>query len=194
MRAPPVSRRKRSCRLWRICANDSARTRAAASSIAKGMPSRRSQISATGAESCSFTTKSGRTWRARSVNNVTASSVSDREGTPQATSPGTRRGSRLVARTFAAGQAPSSATVSAEHASIRCSQLSRTRRTCRPAMARMRVSIVERPAWSGSASARVTATGTTVGSVIGARSTYHTPSANSVSIRSAICTARSVGQ
>ena len=38
---------------------------------------------------------------------------------------------------------------------------------------------MERPGWSGSPSARATATGTTSGSVIGARSTYHTPSPNS---------------
>ena len=37
--------------------------------------------------------------------------------------------------------------------------------------------MVERPGWSGSPSARATVTGTSSGSVIGARSTYHTPSA-----------------
>ena len=36
--------------------------------------------------------------------------------------------------------------------------------------------MVERPGWSGSPSARATAIGTSSGSVIGARSTYHTPS------------------
>ena len=39
--------------------------------------------------------------------------------------------------------------------------------------------MVERPGWSGSPSARATVTGTNSGSVIGARSTYHTPSPNS---------------
>ena len=39
--------------------------------------------------------------------------------------------------------------------------------------------MVERPGWSGSPSARATVTGTSSGSVIGARSTYHTPSPNS---------------
>ena len=38
---------------------------------------------------------------------------------------------------------------------------------------------MERPGWSGSPSARATVTGTSSGSVIGARSTYHTPSPNS---------------
>ena len=47
LRAPPVSNRKRSCRLSRISVNESARTRAAANSMASGMPSSRPQISAT---------------------------------------------------------------------------------------------------------------------------------------------------
>ena len=47
VRAPPVSSRNRSCRLSRISSSDSARTRAAASSMASGMPSRRRQISVT---------------------------------------------------------------------------------------------------------------------------------------------------
>ena len=38
---------------------------------------------------------------------------------------------------------------------------------------------MERPGWSGSPSARATVIGTRSGSVIGARSTYHTPSPNS---------------
>ena len=45
VRAPPVNSRNRSCRLSTISASDNARTRAAASSIASGMPSRRRQIS-----------------------------------------------------------------------------------------------------------------------------------------------------
>ena len=39
--------------------------------------------------------------------------------------------------------------------------------------------MVERPGWSGSPSARATVTATSSASVIGARSTYHTPSPNS---------------
>ena len=59
VRAPPVSNRNRSCRPSRISASDSARTRAAASSIASGMPSRRRQISATAAALSSVTREIG---------------------------------------------------------------------------------------------------------------------------------------
>ena len=52
-------------------------------------------------------------------------------------------------------------------------------------MKRSSVSIVERPGWSGRPSARATATGTRSGSMIGARSTYHTPSRHSPIIRPA---------
>ena len=45
--------------------------------------------------------------------------------------------------------------------------------------------MVERPGWSGSPSARATVTRTSSGSVIGARSTYHTPSPNSPAIPAA---------
>ena len=98
VRAPPVSSRNRSCRLSRISSSDSARTRAAASSMANGMPSRRRQISATVSASPSVIAKSGLARRARSLNNSTASSARDNDGTCQFTSPPTMRGSRLVAR------------------------------------------------------------------------------------------------
>ena len=59
VRAPPVNSRNRSCRLSTISVSDNARTRAAASSIASGIPSRRRQISATAAALSSLTAKSG---------------------------------------------------------------------------------------------------------------------------------------
>ena len=124
VRAPPVSRRKRSCRLSRISVSDNARMRAAASSIASGMPSRRRQISVTAVVLSSVRWKSGRTWRARSVNNSMASSASDSDRTRQVTSPATPIGSRLVVKSVNPGQAPNRATISAAHASSRCSQLS----------------------------------------------------------------------
>ena len=175
-----------------IAAEICRRTRAAASSIASGMPSRRRQISATVAALSSVSRKSGRTRRARSVNNSIASSASDSDGTRQLTSPATPIGSRLVARTVTAGQPPSRPTTSAAHASSRCSQLSSTSSIRRSPTNRSSVSIVERPGWSGRPSARITATGTRSGSVIGARSTYHTPSPNPPAISVATCTARRV--
>ena len=89
VRAPPVSSRKRSCRLSTISSSDNARTRAAASSIASGMPSRRRQISATDGGVVVGEVKSGRARRARSANSSMASSASDSDGTRQVASPAT---------------------------------------------------------------------------------------------------------
>jgi hypothetical protein len=177
-RAPPVSSRKRSCRLSRISVSDKTRTRAAASSIASGTPPRRRQISAAVAVFSSVRRKSGRTRRARSANNSIASSASDSDGTRQLTSPATPIGSRLVATTVTAGQPPCRPTTSEAHASSRCSQLSSTSNIRRSPTNRRSVSIVGLPCWSGRPSARITATGTRSGSVIGARSTNHAPSPN----------------
>ena len=109
-----------------ISSSESARTRAAASSIASGMPSRRRQISVTVAALSSVIAKPGRARRARSLNNSIASSASDSDGTPQLTSPGTRSGSRLVARIVTFEQAANMSVTSAALASSRCSQLSST--------------------------------------------------------------------
>ena len=80
--------------------------RAAANSIANGTPSSRRQISVTTAELSSATTNSGRASRARSVNNTTASSTSDNDGTRHVTSPASPIGSRLVANSVTFGQVP----------------------------------------------------------------------------------------
>ena len=89
--------------------------------------------------------KSGRARRARSVNSSIASSVSDNDGTRQVSSPATPIGSRLVARIVNCGQASSRATISAPHASSRCSQLSSSSNIFRSPMNLRSVSIVERP-------------------------------------------------
>ena len=91
--------------------------RAAASSIASGMPSRRRQISVTAVVLSPVRWKSGRTWRARAVNNSMASSASDSDRTRQVISPATPIGSRLVVKSVNPGQAPNRATISAAHAS-----------------------------------------------------------------------------
>ena len=80
VREPPVSSRKRSCRLSTISVSDNARTRAAASSIASGIPSRRRQISATAAALSSVMAKSVLASRARSANSSIASSAQRQRG------------------------------------------------------------------------------------------------------------------
>ena len=104
VRAPPVSSMKWSRRPSRISVNVKARTRAAASSMASGMPSSRRQISATVAALSSVTPNSGRAKRARSANSSTASSASGSDGTRHVASPGTEIGSRLVTNSVSLGQ------------------------------------------------------------------------------------------
>ena len=126
VRAPPVNSRKRSCRLPTISSSDSARTRAAASSIASGMPSSRRQISVTVAALSSVTVKSGRTRRARSANNSIASSASDSDGTATSPRPARRSAHGSSRAAVNPGQAASSSATSDALASSRCSQLSST--------------------------------------------------------------------
>ena len=85
-----------------MCASDSARTRAAASSMASGMPSRRRQISAMATALSPEGSKSGRTRRARSANNSMASSSSDNDGTLHVSSSPTPMGSRLSGQGWSA--------------------------------------------------------------------------------------------
>ena len=97
-----------------ICAGASTPTRAAASSIASGMPSSRRQISATAAafSSSDELANARRDARrpARANSSARGSPVgSDSDGTRQSTSPAMCSGSRLVASTRRFGQARSSA-------------------------------------------------------------------------------------
>jgi hypothetical protein len=73
----------------------SARMRAAASSIARGMPSSRRQISVTADALSELALKSGRTFLARSAKSSTASPSRDREGIRQVVSLATPIDSRL---------------------------------------------------------------------------------------------------
>jgi hypothetical protein len=68
VRLPPVSSRKRSSRRAAICSGDSDRTRAAASSIANGMPSSRWQTLATAVPLRSVSMNDGSAAEARSMN------------------------------------------------------------------------------------------------------------------------------
>ena len=108
VRRPPVRSRKRSSSRRAISAGLIATTRAAASSIASGMPSSRRQISATASASRRLRAKPGRTACARSAKSRTASLAtsssaadpsagSDSERSGQTCSPPTARPSRLVA-------------------------------------------------------------------------------------------------
>ncbi len=112
---PPVSSRNRSSSSPRMSPGLNAATRAAASSIARGIPSRRTQISPTAPAFVSLSTNPGRAAWARSTNSRTAShsptlsssddsgSVSDASG--QICSPATPKPSRLVAKSRTSGQA-----------------------------------------------------------------------------------------
>ena len=70
-RLPPVSNRNLSPRRASTCSGAMVRMRAAASSMASGMPSRARQIRARLAEFAAVTSKSGRTAAARSVSSRT---------------------------------------------------------------------------------------------------------------------------
>ena len=72
MRAPPVSRLKRSCRRARNPSTPSSGSRAAASSIASGMPSRRRQISITAGRLAAVSANRGSAACARAWNSSTA--------------------------------------------------------------------------------------------------------------------------
>ena len=72
---PPRSRRNRSSRRAAISTGDIDRHRAEASSIANGMPSRRTQISRTASMLAASRTRSGRSSRARVAKRSIASSV-----------------------------------------------------------------------------------------------------------------------
>jgi hypothetical protein len=121
-----------------------ARQRAAASSMASGMPSSRAQISATWTPLPSSRAKPGRARAARSANSCTASypprtsavtgardGGAGSDGTRQLTSPGTPSGSLLVASTVKLAHRASSRPARSAHDATRCSQLSSTSRTGR---------------------------------------------------------------
>ena len=120
-RRPPVRTGNR-CSSRRSRASDPRdRKRGAASSIARGSPSRRAQIS----RAASSGSKSDRTARARSVSRSTASSAGS-GSTTYSCSPSSRSGARLVASTFAFGAAMRSSPMLGA-ASRTCSKLSTTR-------------------------------------------------------------------
>ena len=126
VRLPLVSSRKRSSRRSAIWRGVSSRSRAAASSMASGSPSRRRQISAQAAGSSSASTGSRAGPRRRGRRAAAARPGRAAAPRGRSNSPGTPRGSRLVARTVSPGQRASSRSASRAAASTTCSQLSRT--------------------------------------------------------------------
>ena len=186
-REPPVKREKR----WSSRASNSitgmTRRRAAANSMANGMPSSRRQIRPATEVVRSSPASAAPCCAARSVNSRTASELPiacavsssagvSRDGTRWTYSPAMPSGSRLVASSTMFGQLRSRASASLAHASMTCSQLSSsTRRLCRPT-ASTSVSAAARPSSTGMPSTLATVTATSSGSCRGARSTNHTPS------------------
>src|ERR1700761_1336943 len=109
------------------------RSRTAASSSARGIPSSLRHSSATAGGFCGLSAKSGTAARARSTNRVTASAypaVASSAGSSSGVistvcSSGRPRGERLVARMRSPGAADRSSAASSAQASVRCSQVSR---------------------------------------------------------------------
>ena len=186
---PPVSKSKLSSSLCARCASESVFTRAAASSIASGMPSRRRHsVPVPPHSDSSKQNLGGSTWRARQTDvppqtgsparrssNLRGGRLSD--GTRQAHSPATFRASRLVAMMCSRGQLSSSAWTNSAPARMTCSQLSNTSSTCREPTASTRQSTTGRPACSWTSSAAATAAGTRSGESTASSRTSHTPSA-----------------
>ena len=135
-----VNNRKRPSRLAAISVGVMTATRAAASSIASAMPSRRRQISSTAAVFAGPIVNDGFTDLARSANSVTASvwpcepsseaTGTDSEPRGQICSPAVPRRSRLVARIRRRGHESSNNSANRRAPSTTCSQLSRTSRIC----------------------------------------------------------------
>ena len=165
-------------------------TRAAASSIARGIPSSRRQISETDPTFEASSAKPGRAIAARSTKRRTAAlaAVSSRrpsgdgtgsERSGQTCSPSSARPSRLVAITRTAGQRWSRLPARRAVASSRCSQLSRTRSAVRAR--RNSITHSSSEAFARGCTPSVTATSWTTpsSSLTPASSLSQTPSGNS---------------
>ena len=181
-----------------MSATPSARTRAAASSSASGMPSSRATSSATAGASVAFSSKAGLWVRARStnsrtaVNRASACRSSPRPGTGSGRigttcSPGTRSASRLLAIMRTPGAARSSAWASSAAGWIRCSQLSSTSSARRSARWAHRLCSSGRPGSSRTARTCAASDSTRAGSRIGDRSRNQAPSGNSAITSAATC-------
>ena len=151
-----MSSRNRSSRRVAISAGLIAVTRAAASSIANGMPSRRRQISATETRFAVPSVNSDRTATARSTKSWIASdpnkaSVSadtvgtGSDGSANKRSPATPNPSRLVARTRTSGQRCRISDASRAASANKCSQLSNTTNNSRSRKNSTTLSAIDSP-------------------------------------------------
>ena len=175
-RDPPERMLNRSSRRAAICSGVSTRTLAAASSIARGIPSSRRQISSITVEFDPSTSKEGSMAIARSRKSSTASVVIASGGTSHTLSPETPSGSRLVVRIRRNGQRRSRSSTSCAAPSITCSQLSRIRRRSSSRNTETRASVGFRSAVSRSAREAATCCATSEGSLHGESSTQFTQS------------------
>ncbi len=184
---PPVSRGRRRSRRASRAGGGSTATRAAASSMASGKPSRWRQMAATTGPFASVRANPARTARARATNSATAGAParsagevapaagSARGGTGSRCSPWSRSGARLAASTCNPGQAARRSPICAVAGST-CSQLSRTSRSRSGRRYAASATGSERSLLSRTPSACPMADSTNAGSRTGARSTTHTPS------------------
>ena len=184
---PPVRNERRfSSSRSRICGAVSSLTRAAASSIASGMPSSRRQISATAEAFWLFSSNDGLASRARSTNICTAADAASASeptgkpsgGTAYSRSSRTWSGARLVAISFRFGASVSTSPSSGD-AGITCSKLSSTISVGVSPMRSPSVSAIDRSCASRTPSASAIAEPTSFGSLIGARSTKYDASNSS---------------
>ena len=142
--------------------------------MASGSLSRCTQIEATVARCCGAISTPARA--ARWPNSSTASA--SRSGrTATVASPGTRSGSRLVARTCILVQGGSSAATSAAQAPSRCSQVSRMSSRCRSRSWSTSTSRRLRVNWSGSRSAAAMVCGSSASSRSASSRSSRLPSA-----------------
>ena len=205
VRSPEASGRKRSSSRLAICSTDSARTLAAASSMASGMPSRVRHSRATASALSLPSANPDRAAEARSANSCSAScrarsardsgsrpACTDSGGTRHTVSPRTRSGSRLVAITRSDGQLASSCCTSSAHPCTTCSQVSRTISSCRARRASARVAIRGRSCSSRIPNVAATRRGMRSASAVSASSTSQVPSGNSGTRSQASRTARRV--
>lgn len=126
------STRNRSSRRDSRSAGVDERMRAAANSMASGIPSRRLQIAVMATRSSSLGVKASSTATARSQNSTTPSVAGSSGGTTCTHSPGTPIASRLVVITVTVGQPVTTASTKRVTGASTCSQLSRISRRCRP--------------------------------------------------------------
>ncbi len=185
VRSPELSSWNRSRSRSAICSTDSARTRAADSSMPSGMPSSVRHSRATDAVFSDVSVNPGRAPAARAANSRTASwaassvlgaSSGGRSsgGTRHTVSPRTRSGSRLVAMICSHGHRASSSCTSVAQSLTWCSHVSRISSMCRERSASASVCASGTPC--SSRTPRVVATACATGPCQSASSTSHASS------------------